>query len=63
MEPAISCYTVALLSAKINKQGLRFLKAETMECANVCKELFLHLSMLLISLFKTPFYFWYYSSD
>jgi hypothetical protein len=48
MELVISCYTVALLSAEINQQESRFLKAETMECANVCKVLFLHLSMLFI---------------
>jgi hypothetical protein len=46
MELVIFCYTVALLSAEINQQELRFLKAETMECANVRKELFFHLYCL-----------------
>jgi hypothetical protein len=47
---------VALSSAEINQQELGFLKAETMECATVRRAV-LHLSMLLIYLFKNSVLF------
>ena len=51
----ISSYTVALPSAEIKQQELRFLRAETMECATVCRAVFTSFYAVHLSVWKLRF--------